>query len=215
MESRREEQLRRKEQARARRTSETPEQREERLKKLDVLVRHWHEKRGKLGCHRWELMEADVLVKHEKREANLQQTSDDLRETRLEHEVFDQNFEVEDVTVKVPCRFDNTMNSAGSRRHYVGHRQLHHSTHDLPVTYAIYVSNQLTIHKHKFNFINANNLITQVFSKGFCYNRTLSPHSYSVILLQFTETSSNVATPQAAKTMPSPVASFTSLLDFH
>ena len=70
----------------------------------------------------------------------------------------------------------------------------------------------------EFNSINTNNLITQVFSKGLCHNRTLSPHSYSVILLQFTETSSNLATAQAAKTMLrplSPVAPFTSLLDFH
>ena len=69
----------------------------------------------------------------------------------------------------------------------------------------------------KFNSININN-ITQVFIKGLCHNRTLSPHSYLVILLQFTETSSNLATAQTAKTMlrpPSPVAPFTSLLDFH
>ena len=72
----------------------------------------------------------------------------------------------------------------------------------------------------KFNSININNLITQVFIKGLHHNRTLSPHSYSVIFLQFTETSSNLATAQTAKTMlrpPSPVhvAPFTSLLDFH
>ena len=50
----------------------------------------------------------------------------------------------------------------------------------------------------EFNSVNTNDLITQVFIKGLCHNRTLSPHSHSVILLQFTETSSNLATAQAA-----------------
>ena len=109
---------------------------------------------------------------------------------------------------------DNTTNSAGSRRRYVGHWQLHRSTRDLPVTYAIYASNQPIIHMCKFNSIYIDNLIAQVFIKGLCHNRTFSPHSYSVILLQFTETSSNLATAQTTKTIlrpPSPVAPFTSL----
>ena len=67
MESRREEHLKSREQARACLASEMPEHREERLKRLDVLVRHRHQKRGKPSCHRWELMEEDVLVKHMKR----------------------------------------------------------------------------------------------------------------------------------------------------
>ena len=74
------------------------------------------------------------------------------------------------------------------------------------------------MHVYELNSIDTNNLITQVFSKGLCHNRTLSPLSYSVILLQFTETSSYLATAQAAKTMlrsPSPVAPFTTFLDFH
>ena len=64
MESRCKEQLRKREQARARRASETPEQREERL---DVLVRHRHQKGGKPGCNRCKLMEEDMLVRHMKR----------------------------------------------------------------------------------------------------------------------------------------------------
>ena len=41
-----------------------------------------------------------------------------------------------------------------------------------------------------------------VFSKGLCHNRALFPRilMMSVILLQFTETSSNLAAAQAAKT---------------
>ena len=67
MESRCEEQLKSREQARARHASDTPEQRGERLKRLDALVRHRHQKRGKPGCHRWEPMEEDVLLKCMKR----------------------------------------------------------------------------------------------------------------------------------------------------
>jgi len=42
-----------------------PEQREERLKMLDMLV--IHQKRGKPGCNRWKLMEEDMVVRYMKR----------------------------------------------------------------------------------------------------------------------------------------------------
>ena len=57
--------------------------------------------------------------------------------------------------------------------------------------------------------------MTQVFSKGFMSQKDTFP-SYSVILLQFIEISSNLAAAQAAKAtlrLLSPVAPFTSLLD--
>ena len=76
MESRRDEQLKSREQARARRASEIPEQREERLKTEARRARETsapEERETKLETHgRRRTCEA-----HEKREANLQQTSDE------------------------------------------------------------------------------------------------------------------------------------------
>ena len=126
MESRREEQLRRREQARAHPASQTPEQRKERLKRLDVLVRHQHQKRGKPGCHRWELTEEDVLVKHMKRGKPIcsrhQMTGGTRGRLDLSMKYLIKTLRLKMAQLKFHAdlaSIDNTMNSAGSRRRYV------------------------------------------------------------------------------------------------
>jgi len=70
---------------------------------------HRHQKRGKPGCHRWELMEENVLVKHMKRGKPIcsrhQMTGGTRGRLNLSIKYLIKTLEVEDVTVKVPCRF--------------------------------------------------------------------------------------------------------------
>ena len=122
-----------------------------------VLVRHRHQKKGKPGCHRWELMEEDVLVKHMKKGKPICSRHQMTGGTRGRLDL-SMKYLIKTLRLKMSqskfhadlASFDNTMNNAASRRRYVRHWQLHHSTHDLPVTYTIYASNQPIIRMCKF-----------------------------------------------------------------